>query len=169
MSDDLNDRWQLLAAIALFAAIVLLIAWDLSVDYGEGAGWVHIAIELLVLIVAASGMAMLWRLFYAARGDLSEAREEAERWREENRELLKGLGAAIETQFDRWQLTRAEADVGMLLLKGLGHKEIAALRNTSERTVREQARTLYRKAGLSGRSSLSAFFLEDLLTPPQID
>jgi hypothetical protein len=29
--------------------------------------------------------------------------------------------------------------------------------------VREQARNVYRKSGLSGRSSLSAFFLEDLL------
>ena len=31
--------------------------------------------------------------------------------------------------------------------------------------MREQARALYRKAGLSGRASLSAFFLEDLLLP----
>ena len=60
---------------------------------------------------------------------------------------------------------KAEADVALLLLKGLGHKEIAAIRETSERTVREQARSLYRKAGISGRSALSAFFLEDLLLP----
>jgi DNA-binding NarL/FixJ family response regulator len=53
-----------------------------------------------------------------------------------------------------------------LLLKGLSHKEIAAVRSTSERTIREQARAVYRKAGLPGRSALSAFFLEDLLLPP---
>ena len=46
---------------------------------------------------------------------------------------------------------------------GLSLKVIADLRQTSERTVREQSRALYRKAGLSGRSALSAFFLEDLL------
>jgi DNA-binding NarL/FixJ family response regulator len=51
------------------------------------------------------------------------------------------------------------------LLKGLSLKEIAAVRATTERTVRAQARSLYAKAGLTGRASLSAFFLEDLLAP----
>jgi hypothetical protein len=50
-------------------------------------------------------------------------------------------------------------------IQGLSHKEIAEIRETSERTVREQSRTLYRKSSLAGRSSLSAFFLEDLLLP----
>jgi DNA-binding NarL/FixJ family response regulator len=54
---------------------------------------------------------------------------------------------------------------GLLLLKGFSHREIAELRETSERTVREQARALYRKASLKGRASLSAYFLEDLLVP----
>ena len=78
---------------------------------------------------------------------------------------MRGLGSAIGGQFDAWQLSGAEAEVGLLLLKGLSLKEIAALRETSERTVREQARAVYRKAGLSGRSALAAFFLEDLLLP----
>ena len=52
-----------------------------------------------------------------------------------------------------------------MLLKGFSHKEIATLRQASERTIREQARAVYRKAGLSGRASLAAFFLEDLLLP----
>ena len=39
------------------------------------------------------------------------------------------------------------------------------MRQTSERTIREQARALYRKSGLSGRAELSAYFLEDLLLP----
>ncbi|MEE4298884.1 MAG: LuxR C-terminal-related transcriptional regulator, partial [Pseudomonadales bacterium] len=70
---------------------------------------------------------------------------------------------AIEAQFRGWGLSTAEAEIGMLLLKGLSLKEIAALRETSERTVREQARAVYRKAGLAGRAELSAYFLEDLL------
>jgi DNA-binding NarL/FixJ family response regulator len=51
------------------------------------------------------------------------------------------------------------------LLKGLGHKEIAALLGKSERTVRQRAVAVYREAGLAGRAELSAFFLEDLLLP----
>jgi DNA-binding CsgD family transcriptional regulator len=83
------------------------------------------------------------------------------------RELVKGLGAAIDAQFDRWGLTAAEREVAMLMLKGLSHKEIAAVREASERTVRQQARAIYAKANLSGRAALSAFFLEDLLLPAE--
>jgi DNA-binding NarL/FixJ family response regulator len=65
----------------------------------------------------------------------------------------------------RWQLTPAESEIGLLLLKGFSHQEIANLRTVSERTVREQARALYSKAGLTGSTALSAFCIEDLLLP----
>jgi DNA-binding CsgD family transcriptional regulator len=64
-------------------------------------------------------------------------------------------------------LTAAEREVGLLILKGLSYKEIAIIRNVSEKTVRLQAHTLYRKAKLSGRAALSAYFLEDLLLPSE--
>ena len=96
---------------------------------------------------------------------LAGALVEAAHWKNESKELIRGLGVAIEHQFDRWDLTAAEADVALFLLKGLSHKEISTIRGTSERTVREQARSVYRKSGLAGRTSLSAFFLEDLLLP----
>ena len=98
--------------------------------------------------------------------DLDAARIQGRQWRDETRALLKGLGQAIDRQFLTWKLTEAERDVGLLILKGLSLKEIAAVRVTSERTIRAQARAIYAKAGLSGRAALSAFFLEDLLAPP---
>ena len=99
--------------------------------------------------------------------DLEVARAEGAQWRSDMREVLKGLGSAIDAQFERWQLTPAEREVAMLMLKGLSHKEIAAVREASERTVRQQARAIYAKANLSGRAALSAFFLEDLLLPAE--
>jgi len=96
---------------------------------------------------------------------LDVARIDGRQWRDETRTLLKGLGEAIDRQFLAWKLTEAERDVGLLILKGLSLKEIAAARVTSERTIRTQARSIYAKAGLSGRAALSAFFLEDLLAP----
>jgi len=165
MSDDIHEQRPRRVFIGLFAAIAALIAWDLVMDYGEGADLRHVSIELLVLFAAAFGIALLWRRFDKTRTDLDEAREQAKRWQEQNRELLQGLGSAIEAQFREWGLTRAECEVGLLLLKGLSHKEIAVVRDTSERTVREQSRAVYRKSGLSGRSSFAAFFLEDLLLP----
>jgi DNA-binding CsgD family transcriptional regulator len=97
--------------------------------------------------------------------DLDAARMQGRQWRDETRTLLKGLGDAIDRQFLIWKLTEAERSVGLLILKGLSLKEIAVVRATSERTIRAQARSIYAKAGLSGRAALSAFFLEDLLAP----
>ena len=97
--------------------------------------------------------------------DLDVARIQGRQWRDETRALLKGLGEAIDRQFLTWKLTEAERNVGLLILKGMSLKEIAAVRVTSERTIRAQARSIYAKAGLSGRAALSAFFLEDLLAP----
>ena len=97
--------------------------------------------------------------------DLDAARIQGRQWRDETRSLLKGLGEAIDRQFVTWKLTEAEREVGLLILKGMSLKEIAAVRDTSERTIRAQAQSIYAKAGLSGRAALSAFFLEDLLAP----
>ena len=62
-------------------------------------------------------------------------------------------------------MTAAEREVGLLILKGLSHKEIASLRATTEATVRQQAQAIYRKAGLPGKTAFSAYFLEDLFSP----
>ena len=80
---------------------------------------------------------------------------------------MREVGAPneIDPQVDRWELTPAEREVCLLLLKGLSLREIADIRDTGERTAREQARAIYRKSALAGRAELAAFFLEDLLAP----
>ena len=99
--------------------------------------------------------------------DLRAQQREAQQWRQEARNALEGLGAAIEREFAKWRLTEAERDVALLLLKGLSHKDIAAARHTSEGTARQQSLAIYRKAGITSRSSLAAFFLEGLSLPPR--
>jgi len=166
MSDDLSERRTArLGAAAVFAVVFACILADVVADYGEGASRAHLGLEVFVLVLTMAGIGMLLWQRDKARRDLSAARVEAAQWRAESRDLMQGLAVAIEGQFQRWKLSKSEAEVGLLLLKGLSHKEIAALRSVSERTVREQARSVYRKSGLTGRSALSAFFLEDLLLP----
>ena len=128
--------------------------------------------HVVILVLLSVGPLLLaYRAFrvykdrLALERDLDAARIQGRQWRDETRALLKGLGEAIDRQFLTWKLTEAERDVGLLILKGLSLKEIAAVRVTSERTIRAQARSIYAKAGLSGRAALSAFFLEDLLAP----
>jgi putative tricarboxylic transport membrane protein len=74
-----------------------------------------------------------------------------------------GMNVQIEREFERWGLTSAERSVAHLTLKGLRLKDIARARSTSDRTVRQQAQAIYRKAGLDGRTDLSAYFLESVL------
>jgi len=165
MSNDVQDYRYTRVAILLFGLIALLIGWDVIADYRERVNISHMAIELCVMLVAVGGTALLWIQLRWTQSNLDKALVENEQWSRENRELIQGLGAAIHKQFGIWHLTKAEAEIGLFILKGLSHKEIAQVRQTSERTIREQARALYRKSDLSGRAELSAFFLEDLLLP----
>jgi DNA-binding CsgD family transcriptional regulator len=172
MTNDASRDGSLISALALFALIGALIGIDVVADLREGTAAAHLVIELAAMAAAATGAAfLLLRLRQARREqrrlhyDLDAARVEAARWRAEASDLLAGLGVAIDMQFERWDLTGAEREVGLLLLKGLSHKEVADVRSTSERTVRQQALAIYRKAGIGGRAELSAFFLEDLLLP----
>jgi len=160
------------STIIAFCSIFTLVVIDLGWDYAKGLTWFHIGAELAVLLIAAVASAQLFRLLLREnaamrqlKSDLATARKESQHWRRQSRELVAGLGAAITEQFHEWRLSEAEREIGLLLLKGLSLRDIAEMRQTSERTVREQARSLYRKAGINGRASLSAYFLEDLLLP----
>ena len=160
-------------AVVLLAIALFTIA-DIIEDRFDGAPWSHVLIEFIV-VVFASGLAII--LFHRSRApllrsskllqhELIQARADAIKWKAETRQLLEGLSGAISQQLDEWKLSEAEKEIALLLLKGLSHKEISAIRETSEQTVRQQAGSVYQKSGLTGRTELSAFFLEDLLIQP---
>jgi DNA-binding CsgD family transcriptional regulator len=162
-----------------FVAVAVLAALDLVSDLREGTTVGHVVAEGGIVLVGLLGSVVMTRrlagvlrseraareeaLALAERLKITEA--EAARWRDEARDLLNGLADALDRQFERWALSPAEKEVALLLLKGLSHKEIAGVRSIAEATARQQARAVYKKAGLSGRNDLAAFFLEDLLLP----
>jgi DNA-binding CsgD family transcriptional regulator len=158
--------------VALFALVAAFLGGDIASDLADGASVTHLATEGAVMTLALSGVVLMWRQLRTAQlrardlqRDLDGTRADLVRWRTEAQDALRGLGAAIDVQFERWALTPAERDVALLLLKGFSLKEIAELRATGERTARQQSLAVYRKAGLAGRAELAAFFLEDLLLP----
>lgn len=164
-------RPRLLLAGA-FTLIAVLVGLDLLSDQDAGVDMLHLIIESLVLVIAAgSGLVLLLRDWQQRRrlselaSQIEKTRADSARWRTRYQDTINGLSQAIQAQFREWQLSSAESEVALLILKGLQLGEIAALRDTSERTVRDQARAVYRKSGLANRASLSAFFLEDLLLP----
>ena len=133
----------------------------------------HLIVEV-ALITMSSGAAIFlargWsdseRSLHEARSSSDRLRQERDAWRARAETTLRGLGEAIDEQLSSWDLTPTERGTAMFLLKGYSHKEIAQLTKRSERTVRQHSVAIYRKSGLSGRSELAAFFLEDLLPPP---
>lgn len=170
---------HLWAVAVVFGLVAALAALDLAADLREGTTLRHALVEGAIALAGTVGLVWLLVRFAAQRrrvrearatveglaADLARSRAEAAAWKSEAGELLAGLGVLIDRQFDSWGLSPAERDVALLLLKGLSHKEIATARGVSEATVRQQATALYRKAGVSGRHDLAAFFLEDLLAP----
>jgi len=161
-----------IATVVTLALLAALMATDLAMDLRHGTSGFHAAVEGSAIAAAAvaiglvaSRLRALSREAHDLRAQVDVQRADAARWRREASVFIEGLGVAIDQQLDRWGLSPAEKEIALLLLKGLEHKEIAALREVSETTVRQQARSVYRKAGLSGRHDLAAFFLEDLLGP----
>jgi DNA-binding CsgD family transcriptional regulator len=69
----------------------------------------------------------------------------------------------LQERFVEWGLTPSERDVALFAIKGMSTAEIAALRATSEGTVKAQTNAIYRKAGVSGRSQLLSLFIDDLM------
>lgn len=166
------SRGHELLPTALFAGIALLMAFDLVSDWQAGHLGLHFVLELAAGLLALVGVGFFARhageMHHTAidlSRDLKAAEAEAGRWQTEARQALEGLAAAIDREFAKWGLTEAEREIALLLLKGFAHKEIAAHRRTTEGTVRQQALAIYRKAGLTGRSSLAAFFFEGLALP----
>jgi DNA-binding CsgD family transcriptional regulator len=161
----------MLTATALFVVMFLVEqvrsadpfdAWNFAFDLFE-TGLLVGAVAMIGIVSAETREIRIERL--ELLDDLETARREGGRWRDAARAHVTGLSQAISAQFRNWALTEAEADVAGLMLKGLAHKEIAALRQCSEATVRQHATAVYRKSGLTSRSQLTAFFLEDLLMP----
>ncbi len=173
MTDLIDRRTGMWAAVAVVVGVVALLA----IEYREepemrAVDFAFALIDIVPIVLVSVGVVLLIRVTAQQREhtlavvrDLEVARLQGQRWRNDARTLIKGLGDAIDEQFKLWNFTEAEREVALLLLKGLSLKEIAQVRATSERTIRAQARALYAKAGLSGRAALSAFFLEDLLAP----
>ncbi len=163
----------LIAIAGLLALSGLMSGLDYAMDKGATnlpgplADFIDRLIMIGIMFASAAVVLRLSRL--RERTDdlesaVERATDEGRAWRLQSRRFLAGLSRAIESQFAEWNLTAAEADVAGLMLKGASLREIAGLRRTSEATIRQQAQNVYRKSGLSTRSELAAYFLEDLFS-----
>ncbi len=65
-------------------------------------------------------------------------------------------------RFKQWGLTPSESDVALFAIKGFSNAEIAEMRGKSIGTIKAQSNSVFRKAGVNGRTQLVSLFIEDL-------
>lgn len=156
--------------ILIFTIVVAASAVDLIDDLSHGADTGHIIKEAIIIIF--SFLAIVWFLsaLLKQKLEIKFLQQELEAAKNPKTtpnqyvlEARKQLRDVVTQQFSDWNLTDSEIDVGWLLLKGLSLKEIAIVRNTQEKTVRQQASAIYKKSGVEGRHAFSAWFIEDIL------
>lgn len=159
---------KLLFLLAIFPAYQ---SWDLYQLVGSEPAY-HFYTEAAATIVY---IAILWVVIQERRtaahdfemlqrSVVASARASIER-DEAAQQSTKDFLQSVQEQFESWRLTPAEKDVALLLVKGLSLEEIARVRETGAKTVRQHAANIYAKAKVDGRHQLAAFFFEDLLTP----
>lgn len=160
-----------LAITITLAVIMSLNMIDVITDVNLGVPMWHIIEEGIIVLASALGVIYLLlemnrrtkQLDHLAE-TLSSADRRLKNITDEMKNARRQYSDVIHQQFEEWRLTQGEQEVALLLLKGLSFKEIAAVRNTREKTVRQQASTIYGKCGLDGRHEFSAWFLEDFLS-----
>ena len=123
------------------------------------------AFGVVVLGVFVHEYRVQQRALSELRGQLDKARGQLPRIDGKAAEIANQFSAVMKKQFDAWNLTASEQDAVVGMLKGLTFREIVSLRGTREKTVRQQASSVYSKAGVASRNELAAWFFEDMLEP----
>ncbi len=155
-----------MAARSYFPVLVLVaasafFAFDIFTDLrAADESLLHIAVEALVFLLTAAALLIEIRRVLRLRAALAEDRSRLQR-------LSGELFAVMQRAFEQWGLSPSESEVALLLLKGLTMREIADLRQVREKTIRQQAASIYAKSGQAGRHELAAHFIGDLISAGQ--
>jgi DNA-binding NarL/FixJ family response regulator len=159
--------------LIVLTLVAIFFMTDIFFDIQEGIPVSHIWHEVVMFGIAFG--ALIWQIrvimkkndhIESLNTELLDTKQSYQEWKAKTHASAQEIRHLIDKQFLIWHLSHSEKDVALLLIKGLSMKEIAEIRNTQEKTVRQQATTIYKKSELSGRQELAAFFLEDILSAP---
>ncbi|WP_377194280.1 helix-turn-helix transcriptional regulator [Ruegeria meonggei] len=152
-------RATVLAGLILLQTLcALFFIGDVIEDFLEDGkfGYPHLLLESVAAVALIAGVVFL---MIELRGLLSRMSD-----MQTGLEIAHGqLAKVIEGFFEDWNLTNAEKDVALMILKGLDNQAIAKVRNTASGTVRAQATSVYAKSSTDGRAQFISLFVEELL------
>lgn len=159
-----------LLIIGLLLLVITSSAVDIVDDFSSGQPVWHITVESVIICLAMALITYLIvshkrqaRHLQTLKQELKDVHDKQAASDSRIAQARKQYSELILQQFAEWQLSQSEQEIAMLLLKGLSFNEIATLRQTREKTVRQQASDIYRKSGVAGRHAFSAWFFEDFL------
>ncbi len=166
-----NKKVKYLLRKLIFPGSVLfiLITLDLFLDIKQKDSF-EVLTEFitygLIVYIAYVGLSFYKldkRAMESASQNIDATKDKLDEAEQQKKRLQEGINANMQEAFANWKLTPAESAVSALILKGFSFSEIADFRGTSERTIRDQAASIYRKAKVKNRIELTAYFVEDLL------
>lgn len=169
MNKLLKNNERLITTL-IFTLVIFLLSLDIYEDVSEGSSFSHVFKESLIMLVGFVGVAYLWKSLFIVKqqntqfkANIKILKDDLDHYKKVTIDLGKGLSDKINEQLENWKLTKSEKDVALLILKGLSNREIAEIRNSSEKTIKQHCSNLYQKSNITNRNELSAFFLEDIL------
>jgi len=156
---------------ACLLLIMVLNTLDVITDISLKVPLWHILEEALIVLFSGSLAGyLIWDMRRTTKelnslsNSLSESEDNVKKITKQFKEIRHQYSEVIQQQFNDWGLSQSEQEVAMLMLKGMNFQEIATIRETKEKTARQQASSIYAKSGLQGRHELSAWFIEDFLS-----
>jgi DNA-binding CsgD family transcriptional regulator len=165
-----KDKLHSWLTMAFFLVVVLASISDISADISQGSKISHLAQEAVILVFA---LIILIRLNYQVlkhrrhnkqlQVDMAQMSELSAKAVENLAKAKKEFGEVIAKQFIVWGLSESESEVAWFILKGFNSKEIARYRNLSDKTVRNQLSSVYKKSELKGKQVFISWFMDDLL------
>lgn len=153
----LTQGFMAMAALFFFQDVILDMREHLASEASySGSDLVHLCFEMLAVAVLTLG-------FIDSTNYTKRLQEDHHANSSSLHYLRKDFDALVRKKFSRWQLTPAEQDVALFLLRGLPTSMIAELRNVSVGTVKVQAHTLMQKAGVTSRVELMSLFMDEFI------
>jgi len=150
--------WGMLSALLILGMDVIFDAVDHFVlrDLFVGKELIHMLLEMFAVITLAGGLMVV-------REYIQTLIQRNQDFAVTLHTLKEDFHDLVEVKFGQWDLTAAERDVALLLLRGLTTADIADFRGTSVGTVKLQSHALMKKSGTTSRAEFMSMFLEEFM------
>ena len=129
--------------------------WKADISY-TASDLVHLIFEMIaVLALVIAIVEML--------GNIRRLRDEKLRQTNQLKHLREDFDELVHEKFAAWNLTPAERDVALMMLRGLTVEQISDLRNVSKGTIKVQSHKIMQKADVASRVELMSIFLDEFM------